>query len=132
MAENGQNLAAGAISQRRLTANERKIQWQNKVREEAELAQKQQKPLYPRKRALIAMLNEVYPNYQPVLQMARHAHLLTEIANNHPDSGQAQLDAVTAHEKVAKYVSPQLKAVDLTSGGEQIQFGFSINLANIS
>ena len=50
-------------------------------------------------------------------------------ADGRPNDSIAQIDAVNAHEKVAKYITPQLKAIDLTSGGEQIQFGFSMNLA---
>jgi len=83
----------------------------------------------PQKRALLLLLEDRFPNYQPVLEMASKAHRLSEIADSRPNDSIAQMDSVNAHEKVAKYVTPQLKAIDLTSGGEQIQFGFQLNLA---
>ena len=118
------------IEARRKTASERKLSWQARVRAEAELAQKTVKQ--PRKqRALIALLQDQFPDYQPVVEMAIKAHRISEIADQRPGDGMAQMDAVNAHEKVAKYVTPQLKAVDVTSGGEQITFGFQLNLANV-
>ena len=119
------------LEARRKTASERKTAWQARVAAEAELARKQVKQ--PRKqRALIALLQDQFPDYQPVIEMAEKAHRISKIADARPNDGLAQMDAVNAHEKVAKYVTPQLKAIDVTSGGEQIQFGFQLNLANIT
>lgn len=81
------------------------------------------------KRALAKLIEEYYPNYSPLLDMVGHAKQLSEIAKARPKDSMAQLDAVTGHDKIAKYLIPQLKAVDLTSGGEQITFGFQMNLA---
>ncbi len=77
------------------------------------------------------LLEDVFPNYQPVIEMCHKAHRISSIADARPNDAIAQMDAVNAHEKVARSVTPQLKAVDLTSGGEQIQFGFQLNLAVI-
>ena len=118
------------IAERRKTATERKAAWKAGVKAEAE-AQRKQSNLTPKKRALIHLLEDRFPDYQPVIEMAAKAHRISEIANQRPGDALAQMDAVNAHEKVAKYVTPQLKAIDLTSGGEQIQFGFQLNLANV-
>ena len=115
---------------RRLTATERKAAWKAGVAKEAQEAQTSGKRT-PRKRALILLLEDKFPNYQPVLAMAAKALVIDKLADQRPNDVMAQMDAVNAHEKVAKYVSPQLKAVDLTSGGEQISFGFQLNLANV-
>jgi hypothetical protein len=85
-----------------------------------------------KKRALIQLLEEKFPDYMPVLEMAAKAIHISKLADQRPNDAMMQMDAVNAHEKVAKYVTPQLKAIDLTSGGEQIQFGFQLNLASIS
>ncbi len=91
-----------------------------------------QRPLSRKKIAMIRLLQERWPDYQPVMEMAEKAMRISQIADQRPSDSLAQMDAVNAHEKVAKYVTPQLKAMDLTSGGEQIQFGFQLNLANIT
>ena len=126
-----QNEQVNHLEARRKTASERKAAWEAGVRAEAQRAQKPVNRA-PKKRALILLLEDKFPNYQPVLEMAAKAHRISEIADQRPSDSIAQMDAVNAHEKVAKYVTPQLKAVDLTSGGEQIQFGFQLNLANIT
>ena len=119
------------IIEARRTANaERQSAWKAGLREEA--AKQQMNPRKsPGKRALILLLEDKFPNYQPVLEMAAKAHRLSEIADQRPSDSIAQMDCVNAHEKVAKYVTPQLKAMDVTSGGEQIQFGFQMNLATL-
>ena len=119
------------LEARRKTAADRKLAWQSKVRAEAEHAQKNLKPTR-KQRALITLLQDKFPGYQPVMEMAERAWLISAIADRRPNDAIAQMDAVNAHEKVAKYVTPQLKAIDVTSGGEQIQFGFQLNLANIT
>ena len=125
-----QSTGVNHIEARRKTASERKSAWQAAIRAEAEQAQKNPRPL-GKKRALVALLEDRFPNYQPVIEMAAKAHRLSEIADQRPSDSMAQMDAVNAHEKVAKYVTPQLKAIDVTSGGEQISFGFQLNLANV-
>ena len=112
---------------RKATA-ERKKALLSKVNAEAKAAAK---PLSstPKKRALLALLQENYKDYQPVVEMCHKAMRISSIADSRPNDAIAQMDAVNAHEKVARYVTPQLKAIDLTSGGEQIQFGFAMNLA---
>ena len=116
------------ISQRRKTASERKAAWKAGVQDEAQRAQVSTNRTH-KKRALISLLEDRFPDYQPVIEMAAKAHRISTIADQRPGDSMAQMDAVNAHEKVAKYVTPQLKAIDLTSGGEQIQFGFQLNLA---
>lgn len=116
------------IETRRKSASERKAAWKAGVQAEAQRAQISTKKS-PGKRALILLLEDKFPDYQPVVEMAAKAHRISSIADARPNDSLAQMDAVNAHEKVAKYVTPQLKAIDLTSGGEQIQFGFQMNLA---
>ena len=118
------------LEARRKAVNERKSAQRaaiNKEHSDAATVARKNKP----KRALILLLEDKFPNYQPVIEMAAKAHRISEIADQRPGDSMAQMDAVNAHEKVAKYVTPQLKAIDLTSGGEQIQFGFQLNLANV-
>ena len=115
------------LEARRKSASERKAAWKAGVQAEAERAQVSTTRT-PKKRALISLLEDRFPGYQPVMEMAEKARRISEIADQRPSDALAQMDAVNAHEKVAKYVSPQLKAVDLSSGGEQISFGFSLNL----
>jgi hypothetical protein len=79
-------------------------------------------------RALVALIESNYPNYDAILRMVGHAIQLSVIADDRPKDSMAQLDALTGHDKVAKYVQPQLKAVDLTTSGDQISFAFSVNL----
>lgn len=65
------------------------------------------------KQALIKLLQQQYPGYQPVLKMARHAMEMSRIADEaiEPDID-LHATAVSAHDKVAKYVTPALKAVE--------------------
>ena len=118
------------LEARRKANAERQSAWKAGVKAEAKQAQVSTNRT-PKKRALISLLEDRFPDYQPVLEMAAKAHRISEIADQRPSDSIAQMDAVNAHEKVAKYVTPQLKAIDLTSGGEQIQFGFQLNLANV-
>ena len=118
------------LEARRKTNAERQSAWKAGLQDEAQKAQVSTNRT-PKKRALILLLEDKFPGYQPVIEMAAKAHRISEIADQRPGDSMAQMDAVNAHEKVAKYVTPQLKAIDLTSGGEQIQFGFQLNLANV-
>ena len=126
-----ENDGINQLSRRRKAAAERQSAWKAGVANEAQRAQVSIKRT-PGKRALILLLEDKFPDYQPVIEMAAKAHRISEIADQRPGDSMAQMDAVNAHEKVAKYVTPQLKAIDLTSGGEQIQFGFQMNLAQIT
>ena len=130
MAESQKN-GVNHLEARRKSNEERKKAWADGVRAEAAKAQLPVNRA-PKKRALIMLLEDKFPDYQPVLEMAAKAHRISSIADQRPGDSIAQMDAVNAHEKVAKYVTPQLKAIDLTSGGEQIQFGFQLNLAQIT
>ena len=56
------------------------------------------------KRGLLARLQQDFPNYHPIVEMARLA--------NDPEADQQT--RFNANKEVAKYVTPQLKAVDLT------------------
>ena len=56
------------------------------------------------KRALLALLDEKFPGWHPVVQMA-------EMANDGTLSTQ---DRFQAAKEVARYVTPQLKAVEVT------------------
>ena len=118
------------LEARRKANRERISLWEKKVRDEA-IAMQVNPNKSRKKQNLISLLNEYYPGYQPVVEMCHKAQRLSEIADRRPNDSIAQMDAVNAHEKVAKYVTPQLKAMDITSGGEQITFGFQLILARI-
>ena len=57
------------------------------------------------KQALIALLEAKYPGYQPVVSMA-------EIANDMDNDLQMRFNA---HKEVAQYVTPKLKALEVTA-----------------
>ena len=65
------------------------------------------------KKTLLRLLQERYPNYQPILEIAKAAHKLTAMAES---SGESELwrDAGAMHERVAQYVTPKLKAIEVT------------------
>ena len=125
-----QNDGVKHLEARRKANRERISLWEKKVRDEA-IAMQVNPNKSRKKQNLISLLNEYYPGYQPVVEMCHKAQRLSEIADNRPNDSIAQMDAVNAHEKVAKYVTPQLKAMDITSGGEQITFGFQLILARV-
>ena len=103
--------ATGPLAQRRQRANSR--------------VGKPNKP----KRQLESMLREAYgKDFDVILRMAEHANNVSMVARRCPTDVVAQLDAVNAWAKIAAYVKPQLKAIDLSSGGENIHFGFQLNL----
>jgi len=68
------------------------------------------------KRRILQILEEQFPEYNSVVEMARMAQ----------DESNDLALRLTANKEVAKYCFPQLKAVDLTSAGEGITFNFSI------
>ena len=122
-----ENEPVNHLAARRKTVAERKRDLTMQLRAESIAATQTSK--HTKKRALVMLLEDTFPGYQPVIEMCHKAHRISQIADARPNDSMAQMDAVNAHEKVAKYVSPQLKAIDLTSGGEQIQFGFQMNMA---
>ena len=69
------------------------------------------------KRGLLARLQQDFPNYHPIVEMARLA--------NDPEADQQT--RFNANKEVAKYVTPQLKAVDL-SGDLGLEHRFVTNV----
>ena len=69
------------------------------------------------KRGLLARLQEEFPNYHPIVEMAR-------VANDPEADEQTRFNA---NKEVAKYVTPQLKAVDLT-GDLSLEHRFVTNV----
>ena len=91
------------------------------------------------KRALLKLLDDKYPGYQPVVHMAERAHQLDMLADGalqalvtaaaDPDEAialpmhrQAAKELIesslSAHNAVAKYTTPQLKAVEVKGGNK--------------
>ena len=71
---------------------------------------------------LLVRLKQQYgAEFDPIMRMAEQAVEIHKIANTTNDI-EDRKDAVTAWEKIAKYTTPQLKAVevDLTSGGSDL------------
>ena len=65
------------------------------------------------KQYLLRLLQQQWPDYQPVVEIARAAHELTTKAME-SESPELWRDAGTMHDKVAQYVTPKLKAIELT------------------
>lgn len=67
------------------------------------------------KRAMRQLLQSKYPGYEPVMEMAKAAMEATAIALENKQLGNNDIElwmqVVEAHNKVAKYVTPQLAAV---------------------
>ena len=86
------------------------------------------------KRLLLARLREEFPDYEPVLETARAAHRLSALAIQAEESSAPPTevatfwkDAGTQHEKVAQYVTPKLKAVEVTGpGGGPVQQSLTV------
>ena len=66
------------------------------------------------RREMRALIRKKFPEYQPVVRMAEHAHKLDELAEKHPEDHEARLAAVSVHDKVANYLTPKLKAIEVT------------------
>lgn len=67
---------------------------------------------------IVELLEEKFPGYNPIVAMA-------EIAND----PSVELSIRTAmHKEVAQYIAPKRKAVDVTSQGDKVQFGFTMNV----
>ena len=68
------------------------------------------------KRRLLTLLQEIYPDYQPVLEMAKLAHKAMQEGDDEV--------AFNRHAQVARYVTPQLKAIELSGNdGEPLKVG---------
>ena len=65
----------------------------------------------PAYRRIAARLEEDFPDYHPVAVMAEGAIALAERARQNPDMW---AEAVAASDKVAAYMTPKLKAVEIT------------------
>jgi len=63
------------------------------------------------KQALLRRLELMFPDYHPVVEMARIAN---DPANDLPTR-------FNAHKEVAQYVTPKLKAIDHTSNGQTFE-----------
>lgn len=67
------------------------------------------------KRAMRQLLQLRYPDYEPVLKMAEAAMEVTALAVESKEAGANDVDlwmqVIEAHNKVAKYVTPQLAAI---------------------
>lgn len=74
------------------------------------------------KQALIALLKKQYPGYEPILELAGSALEITRLAKEAKDDADLWMQCAIAHEKVAQYVTPKLKAVEVTGedGGAMI------------
>lgn len=71
-----------------------------------------------RSQGLLAMIQKDFPNYHPVMEMAKLA--------NDPDASRDERFA--ANKEVAKYVTPVLKAIEHTGeGGGPLQHLISAN-----
>ena len=67
------------------------------------------------KQELIEILQKNYPGYEAVLEMAKLAHHLTDLAKQKGASVDLLKDASAAHDRVAKYTTPQIKAISQTN-----------------
>ena len=71
------------------------------------------------RRALRARIHDLWPEWDPVVQMAESAIELKELAKQ---DDTRLMDSVNAADKVAAYLTPKLKAVEVTgAGGGPIQ-----------
>ena len=70
----------------------------------------------PAHRRMAARIRDDFPGYEPVAHMAEGAIRLTEMAR---EDNSLWPEAVTAHEKVASFLTPKLKAIEIsgTDGG---------------
>ena len=66
---------------------------------------------------MAARIAEDLPGYEPVLQMAIHARYLDYQVEKNPEDSELRMTAVTAHDKVACYLTPKLKSIDHTLNG---------------
>jgi hypothetical protein len=66
------------------------------------------------KQFLLRKLQEMYgDDFNPVIKMAENAVALQAIAESEPDDANARRSALDGWDKVAQYVEPKLKAVEV-------------------
>ena len=70
------------------------------------------------KRRLLQLIQDQYPNYHPVLEMAKLAN----------DKKADDLVRFNANKEVAKYVEPALKAVEISGDTEGESLPIQINM----
>ena len=70
------------------------------------------------KRRLLQLIQDKYPNYHPVLEMAKLAN----------DKEADDLVRFNANKEVAKYVEPALKAVEISGDTEGESLPIQINM----
>lgn len=67
------------------------------------------------KRELIAMLEEKFPGYHPIIALAELAHTTTMLGKDGVETDKPDKNMqYQCHKEIAKYVTPQLKAIELT------------------
>lgn len=66
------------------------------------------------RRMMQRVLTEKYPEYQPVVRMAGHAIKLDEQVDDDPHNLELRVAAIAAHDKVANFLTPRLKAIEIT------------------
>jgi hypothetical protein len=70
------------------------------------------------KKFLLNKLQDMYgDDFNPVIKMAENAIRLQELADVTPDDGNVRKSALDGWDKVAQYVEPKLKAVEVTGEG---------------
>ena len=70
------------------------------------------------KRRLLQLIQDQYPNYHPVLEMAKLAN----------DKNADDLARFNANKEVAKYIEPALKAVEISGDAEGESLPIQINM----
>jgi hypothetical protein len=79
---------------------------------------------------LTQRLRREFPGYFAVVKVARAAHEIEEEAFRRKEAGEGWIgllmQSAKLHTEVAKYQTPQLKAVDLSSAGEGLSFSLNI------
>lgn len=72
----------------------------------------------PRERVL-RQLEDAYPDFAPLVKMVEHAEEAAKLVQANQEATAADhAMMVGLYEKVARYLVPQLRAVDLSVGGE--------------
>ena len=70
------------------------------------------------KRRLLQLIQDKYPNYHPVIEMAKLAN----------DKEADDLVRFNANKEVAKYVEPALKAVEISGDSEGENLPITVNM----
>lgn len=82
------------------------------------------------KQTLVQVLRREFPGYHGVVQTVRTAMRLEAESVRREQAGEAWVDlakeSASLHLKAWEFCQPKLKAVDLSSNGEKVQFNFAI------